>query len=147
MTDNQRKFLSSAKEVAKQMGKNGRSLTGVIGELSASEKLGLKWEPTDGYDATDKTKEYQIKTRKNWTDTNKKKSWWQDNKVDPNGRINRFEGKGNYNFYVDLYVELDDDFEVWGIWQCERSTLMGLEHGTTLGLKVGKFQERGVLGN
>ena len=47
LTCYQKEFLASAKKVAIQMGemgRNGRAPTGVIGELSACEKLGLKWK-------------------------------------------------------------------------------------------------------
>ena len=149
LTDYQKEFLASAKKVAIQMGemgKNGGAPTGVIGELSACERLGLKWEPTDGYDAVDGsgTIRYQIKTRKNWTEANKKKKWWNCHKVDPAGRMGRFEGRGNYDFDIGIYVELDDDFEVWGIWECEKLVLKKLEKGNGLGLHVKKVTERGL---
>ena len=137
LTKPQRNFLTSAKEVAIQMGRNGRALTGVIGELSACEKLGLKWEPTDGYDAVDGSgKKYQIKTRKNW---------WKYNKADPAGRMGRFKGRRNYDFDAGIYVELDDDWEVWGIWECEKSVLKELEKGNSRGLHVRKVVEHGLL--
>ena len=124
------------------MGRNGRALTGVIGELSACENLGLTWEPTDGYDAVDGSgKKYQIKTRKNWTVANKEKNWWKDHKADPAGRMGRFEGRGNYDFDAGIYVELDDDWEVWGIWECEKSILKKLEKGNNRGLHVKKLVE------
>ena len=145
LTKPQRNFLTSAKEVAIQMGKNGRALTGVIGELSACEKLGLKWEPTDGYDAVDGSgKKYQIKTRKNWTVANKEKNWWKYPKADPASRMGRFEGRRNYDFDAGIYVELDDDWEVWGIWECEKSVLKELEKGNSRGLHVKKVVEGGL---
>jgi hypothetical protein len=149
LTDYQKEFLASAKQVAIQMGemgKNGGAPTGVIGELSACQKLGLKWKPTDGYDAVDGsgTIRYQIKTRKNWTEANKKKKWWNCHKVDPDGRMGRLEGKGNYDFDIGIYVELDDDFEVWGIWECEKLVLKKLEKGNDLGLHVKKVTEGGL---
>ena len=145
LTKPQRNFLTSAKEVAIQMGKNGRALTGVIGELSACEKLGLKWEPTDGYDAVDGSgKKYQIKTRKNWTVANKEKNWWKYHKADPASRMGRFEGRRNYDFDAGIYVELDDDWEVWGIWECEKSVLKELEKGNSRGLHVKKVVEGGL---
>ena len=87
---------------------------------------------------------YQIKTRKNWTEANKKKKWWNCHKVDPAGRMGRFEGRGNYDFDIGIYVELDDDFEVWGIWECEKLVLKKLEKGNGLGLHVKKVTERGL---
>ena len=146
LTCYQKEFLASAKEVAIQMGKNGRALTGVIGELSACEKLGLKWKPTDGYDAVDGsgTIRYQIKTRKNWTAANKEKKWWNCYKADPAGRMGRFQGKGNYDFDMGIYVELDDDFEVWGIWELKKSALKKLEKGNSYGLHVKKVTEDGL---
>ena len=148
LTKPQRNFLTSAKEVAIQMGKNGRALTGVIGELSACEKLGLKWEPTDGHDARKGRKTYQIKTRKNWTCANKAKGWWKEHKADPNGRMGRFEGKQKYKFSVGIYVELDDDFEVWGIWKCKKSLLKQRESAPNLKGKIGlKLKEVKDLGD
>ena len=144
LTTTQREFLASAKEVAIQMGENGRALTGVIGELSCCDKLGLTWEPGDGYDAKDPAgKTYQIKTRKNWTQANKDKHWWEDHKVDQNGRMGRFQGKKNYAFHFGIYVELDEDWEVWEIWLCKRSILKKQEEGNKLGLKPKQVVEVG----
>ena len=92
---------------------------------------GLKWKPTDGYDAVDRSEKvkYQIKTRKNWTEANKEKKWWNCCKADPACRMGRFQGKGNYDFDKGIYVELDDDFEVWGIWELKKSTFYTADTG------------------
>ena len=141
LTNYQKSFLDSAKKVAVEMKKNGRVLTGVIGELSACEKLGLLWDPQDGYDAVDGTgKSYQIKTRKNWTKANKKKKWWDCHKVDQAGRMGRFEGKTNYAFDTGIYVELDDKFEVWEIWELEKSKVKELEERHNHGLHIKTFK-------
>ena len=76
---------------------------------------------------------------------NKEKNWWKDHKADPAGRMGRFEGRGNYDFDAGIYVELDEDWEVWGIWECEKSVLKELEKGNSRGLHVRKVVEHGLL--
>ena len=139
----QKRFLDFAKKVAMKMGENGKSLTGVIGELSACEKLGLSWEPQDGWDAERNNHTYQIKTRKNQKKDNPKENWWKQNKhrVDPNGRMGRFEGNTKWCFNTGLYVELDEEFEVWGIWELDKSGVEKLEKNHDLGLRISAFKK------
>ena len=58
--------------------------------------------------------------------------------------MGRFQGKGNYDFDMGIYVELDDDFEVWGIWELKKSALKKLEKGNSYGLHVKKVTEDGL---
>ena len=47
--------------------------------------------------------------------------------MDQAGRMGRSEGKTNYAFDTGIYVELDDKFEVWEIWELEKSKVKELE--------------------
>jgi hypothetical protein len=107
LTQAQKRLLQAAQEVAKALGPKGRGLTGLIGELSACEKANLTWEPSDSYDATSAQFRFQIKTRKSWSTPG----------VNPKGRLGRFGTKKGYPFDVALYVELDDEFQVGGMWR------------------------------
>jgi hypothetical protein len=81
LSSSEKRLLDSLKRVALEVGEGGRSLTWLIGELSACKLLGLSWQPSLGYDAIGANKKrYQIKTRKSWTTA----------EVNPKGRLGRF---------------------------------------------------------
>ena len=131
MTEAQKRLLRGAREAARELGQMGKALTSVIGELSACEKLNLTWEPSDGYDAVSGEGRLQIKTRKSWSTP----------KVNPAGRLGRFGRKKGYLFDVGLYVELDYEFNVVGMYKMEVKRLKALEDAVsgTSGLHVHTF--------
>ena len=51
LSNNQKRLLSYLKQAALELGEEGRTLTPLIGELSACKLLGLRWKPGVGYDA------------------------------------------------------------------------------------------------
>ena len=133
MTTSQENLLAAAKAAAKELDDGGRELTSLIGELSVCKIMGLNWQPSAGYDATDGTKLYQIKTRKSWTTPT----------VNSAGRLGRFgtEKKG-YNFDWGIYGELDKDFNVSGLWKIKADELQKLEDPkSSQGLHVGKLKK------
>ncbi len=100
------------------MGENGKCLTDLIGELSACQNQNLTWKPSDGYDAVSKDgNSIQIKTRKSWTSEG----------VNPSGRLGRFGRKAGYQFRKGLYNELDQSFEIFGIWEMDVNSIIALE--------------------
>ncbi|MBI4233722.1 MAG: hypothetical protein HY686_04700 [Chloroflexi bacterium] len=117
LTHVQQQLLQGAREAAKELGGKVRELTALIGELSACEKLNLTWEPSDRYDARADRTLYQVKTRHSESTP----------KVNPAGRLGRFGRKKGYPFDVGLYVELDEEFNVAGIWKMEVEKLKDLE--------------------
>lgn len=129
----QEQLLSCLRQVAVEIGESGRSLTPLIGELSACKLLGLTWQPSQGYDAVGvKGERIQIKTRKSWTTV----------EVNPKGRLGRFGKKGRYDFDEGMFVELDTAFEVKQIWQLDKETIIRAEATKTKGrgLHVGELR-------
>lgn len=116
-------LLKSLKKVAKSHGEYGKELTSLIGELSTCKIRKLRWQPSKGYDAIKDTTKFQIKTRKSWSTP----------KVNQRGRLGRFGKKGEYGFDYGLYVELDQKFEVSGIWQRKKTNIIELEKGELKG--------------
>ncbi len=55
--------------------------------------------------------------------------------------MGRFQGKTNYDFGFGLYVELDEEFEVWGIWRIDRSMVEELEKNHNRGLHINTFKK------
>ena len=136
LTKLQLQLLSDLKQVAQSLGEEGRCLTDLIGELSACRYLNLKWKPSDGYDAVSKNGELvQIKTRKSWTTTS----------VNPSGRLGKFGRKAGYRFDRGVYVELEQHFEISGIWEMDTETIRKLESKESAGkpLHVGTFRSKG----
>lgn len=135
LTTEQSSLLRNLKKVARKAGKYGIALTSLIGELSVCEKLNLKWQPEEGYDAisADRRK-YQVKTRKSWSTKG----------VNPSGRMGRFGRKKGYKFDQGLFVELDDDFEIYRIWQLSKNQIIKLEENEARnrGLHVSSFQKK-----
>ena len=122
LTKLQERLLETAREAAreldsKELGSRGRELTALIGELTACQRMNLVWEPADGYDAKSGDRCFQIKTRKSWSTL----------EVNPRGRLGRFGRKKGYLFDVGLYVALDNEFDVDGIWTMQVEELKSLE--------------------
>jgi len=138
LTELQKELLRLLKQVALELGENGRALTGLIGELSACELLGLNWQPSPGFDAIGPSGELiQIKSRKSWaTET-----------INPRGRLSRFSKKGKYDFDHGIFVELDDRYEVVRIWQLNVRQLEVLEFKEPKGngLHVYTFRKAGAI--
>ena len=123
----------SSKRAWSQGKYRGRELSSVIGELSACEELDLRWEPSVGFDARSGDARVQIKTRKSWSTPG----------VNPSGRMGRFERKGRYLFDVAVYIELDNEFNVSGIWRIPKDGVEALEDDKEKGrrgLHVGVFK-------
>ncbi len=118
LTSSQKRLLKSLKIVAKDLGENGRSLTGLIGELSVCDILDMKWLPETGYDCIDnKNNNVEIKTRRGS----------KGSEVDKRGRLGKFGKRGNYRFAYGLYVELNPKFEVVNIYKLSKRTIKILE--------------------
>jgi hypothetical protein len=135
LTKSQRQLLDILKKVARGLGEEGRCLTDLIGELSVCRYLNLKWKPSDGYDAIAKNHErVQIKSRKSWTTA----------VVNPSGRLGKFGRKAGYKFDKGVYVELDQHFEVSGIWEMNVAEIKKLENRLSSGkpLHVGTFRSK-----
>lgn len=138
LTRNQEQLLNLLKQVALELGENGRALTSLIGELSACKLLDLSWRPSPGYDAlAPDRRRFQIKARKSWS----------TDEVNPHGRLGKFGKKGKYDFDHGLFVELNKDFEVRRIWQLARDAIVDLETGESggRGLHVGTFMRSATL--
>ena len=138
LTSPQKELLQLLKQVALELGENGRALTSLIGELSACELLGLNWQPSPGFDATKPGGErIEIKSRKSWTTET----------VNPVGRIGRFGKKGKYHFDYGILVELDNRYEVVKIYQLNAQQINGLESNESKGrgLHVYTFRKAGVI--
>ena len=73
-----------------------------------------------------------IKTRKSWSTP----------EVNRAGRIGRFGRKSGYPFDVAVYVELDDSFNVSGIWCMKVDEVERLEEKGSRGLHVGTFVQK-----
>ncbi len=121
LTQAQKRLLEAAREAAKELGQSGkhrgRELSSLIGELAACEIKDLRWEPSDGYDASSGEGRVQIKTRKSWSTP----------EVNPKGRLGRFGRKKGYPFDVAMYVELDDEFNVAKILRMDVEKVRTLE--------------------
>jgi len=108
-----------AKKVAQELGEYGKTLSGLIGELSACQILNLKWQPADGYDAISSDgQKVQVKTRKSWSTKT----------VNPLGRLGKFGRKAGYLFQRGLLVELNENFDVSEIWEMSKDKIAELEH-------------------
>ena len=135
LSDNQERLLRYLKKVALEIGEAGRSLTDIIGELSACKLLGLTWQPSQGYDALGSREErIQIKTRKSWS----------TEEVNPRGSVGRFGRKGKYDFDRGIYVELNKNFEVKQIWQLPKKEIMALEAKKTKGKGLHVYECRNL---
>ncbi len=135
LTKSELQLLDITRKVAWGLGKEGRRLTDLIGELSACRYLNLKWKPSDGYDAIAKNGErVQIKSRKSWTTVT----------VNPSGRLGKFGRKAGYKFDKGVYIELDQHFEVAGIWEMNVDEIQELESKLPGGkpLHVGTFRSQ-----
>ena len=132
LTDAQKRLLEAAREAAVELGQRGRGLTSLIGELAACESENLVWEPSDGYDAKFGQLRVQVKTRKSWSTP----------EVNPSGRLGRFGRKKGYLFDVAMYVELNDDFNMSGLWRMRVEQVKVLEEKeqSGRGLHVGTFR-------
>ena len=122
LTQAQERLLQAAKEAARELGANelgsrGRELTSLIGELITCQMMDLTWEPSNGYDATRGERRVQIKTRKSWSTPN----------VNRAGRLGLFRRRKGYCFDVGLYIELNHEFDVVGIWEMDSTKIKALE--------------------
>ena len=139
LTKAQKRLLDAAREVGREPGQGGkylgRELSSLIGELAACEELDLRWEPSTGYDACSGKDRVQIKTRKSESTP----------EVNPKGRIGRVGHSKPYSFDVAVYVELDDKFNVSGIWRMPVDEVEALEEQKdkgNRGLHVSTFRSR-----
>lgn len=137
LTEAQGNLLEAARECAKELdraagGPTGlRTLTGLIGELSACRDPHLAWEPSHGYDARTGDLRGEIKTRRCPT-PGETMGWF--------GR----KRKSDYPFEIAVYVELDSHFDVVGIWHMGVGGARELEasESSTWGLRIERFKSR-----
>ena len=106
LTDVQEQALEAIKALARQLPQEkGRTLTGLIGELSVCKLLDLKWDPSSGYDAIDQDGYHaQIKTRRDS----------KGGTIDSVGTLGKFT---NFDFHYALYAELDTEFNLLSIYK------------------------------
>ncbi len=131
LTDGQKRLLEAARKAGVELGQRGRGLTALIGELATCESENLTWEPSDGYDAKSGQIRIQIKTRKSWSTP----------EVNRKGRLGRFGRKIGYVFDDAMYVELNDDFNMTGLWRMRVEEVKVLEEKESgRGLHVGTFR-------
>jgi hypothetical protein len=106
-------------------------LSGIIGELAACDGLRANWDPSDGFDAIAQNGlRVQIKTRRRRIDRDK------------SPRMGRFKPtkSGAYHFDVEWYVELDELFNLSGIWETSKEEILRLQEGSDKGLPVNKYK-------
>lgn len=138
----QKQLLNLLRENAKKMGPDGKTLTGLIGELSVCiinfPEFKLKWEPSVGYDCLDQNeKKYEIKTRK---DSKGRKE------VNSKGTVGRYGKRDKYIFDIGLYVELNEYYEVSRTYEMPCDEIRRLELQSTRKdkcLTVGTFRRKG----
>jgi len=130
LTEEQQRLLEASREAAGKLGSRGKVLTGLIGELSACEDKLLEWEPSDGYDAIVGELQVQVKTARSPT-LGETMGWFGHKK------------KKGYLFDIAVYVELDNDFNVAGIWHMGVDEVKTLEdtETSTWGLRIDRFKE------
>jgi len=134
LTEAQEKLLDAAREVAIELGERGKVLTGLIGELSACSYGSLKWEPSDGYDARVGDLQVEVETAR------------CPRSGETIGWFGRRKEKG-YSFAMAMYVELDSDYKVAGIWHMGSNEIKDLEgtETSTWGLRINRFKARGEI--
>ena len=125
----QRKLLEASVEAARELGERGKALTGLIGELSACQDQHLTWEPSNGYDAKRGDLRVQIKTARSPT-AGYTMGWFGRKK------------KTVYLFDEAVYVELDANFNVAGIWHMDGGDVEQLERSesSTWGVRIKRFK-------
>ena len=132
LTDKQERTLEAIKAIARQLPQEkGRTLTGLIGELSVCKLLKLRWDPSSGYDAVDRDKNrVQIKTRR-------------DSKGGPINSVGTVGKFTNFDFDYALYAELDTDFDVFSVYKIEKDVLPSLIKRKDNALTVHGFRKHG----
>lgn len=138
LTKKQENLLNYLKDVAIEMNKRQEgykdksTFTSLIGELAACKCLGLKWEPSNGYDALNGKKTIQIKSRRPL----------KGDKVNIAGRMGRFGKKDKYDFDFGILVLLDKNYEVDEIYRRSKKDIKDLEERkepTERGLHLSTF--------
>lgn len=146
LTKSQKALLKALKRAACELGDKGKELTSLIGELSACELLPrLKWEPSAGYDARERSKKVQIKTRRPQG----------KNDLNPNGYFSKFikrkfkNGKpvGWNKIDKGMFVELDGRYEVVRIWEMSAYRIRKMEEpmGLRERIRIGSFRKKDEL--
>jgi hypothetical protein len=132
LNDVQNAALEAIKCLARQLPiERGRALTGLIGELSACNLLRLNWNPSSGYDATDKYgNQVQIKARRDS----------KGGPINSVGTVGRFT---NFKFHYALYVELDTEFEPTRIYKIDSNLLRSLIKREDNAITVHNFRKHG----
>jgi hypothetical protein len=133
LTRAQRGILRYAKICAREMsGGTVGALSGIIGELTACDGRRADWRPNDGFDSIARSgRRIQIKTRRRRRDRDKS----------PRMGVFKPTKNGAYQFCTGWYVELDENFNLVGIWQASKKTILKLQKNTNKGLSIGKFKK------
>lgn len=133
MTADRVQFLRYAKRVARKLPSTSvGAFTGIIGELLACDAMHVKWEPREGFDArTRKGQRISIKTR----------VIRRDRDLSPTmGTFHRNKGKP-HGFDLGWFVQLNEDFELEGIWEAPKRTVARLQAARkNRGIAVAKFK-------
>ena len=134
LTTDQRRLLKFAKRVARTIPSRAvGGLTAIIGELAACETMHVNWKPREGFDAMDGRRRISIKTR-----VIRKES-------DPSPTVGTFRRnkRGHHKFDAAWYVELRKNFELSGVWEAPKRTVLTLQHARKgRGISVAKFKHK-----
>ena len=123
LTSSQALLLEESKLSALEMGDQGRSLTNLIGVLSACDYLNLDWRPTEFQDAVSANGErVRIKARRTLGAGHKVLS----------GRMNKFGYRSGYDFDMGVIVALNQDCEIVAIWVRNSKSIEELESAGTV---------------
>ncbi|MEM0118769.1 MAG: hypothetical protein QXX17_06275 [Conexivisphaerales archaeon] len=131
-------LLAAARQSARELVEQGRALTPIIGELCFCDLMNLCWSPWNGFNVISRSEtKYQIKARR-------PKS---HNKLRTSARMGKFRKKATFQFDVDLFVALDPQWEVTGIWRLSRKKIMELKgkKPEESGIHLGTFRRECTL--
>lgn len=136
MATDREQFLRYAKRIARRLpSRSVGAFTGIIGELTACDAMHAKWKPSEGFDAVTRNgRKISIKTRvmRKYRDPS------------PTMGVFRRSRLKRYEFDLGWYVQLNEDFELDGIWESPRRTIAKLQDARKgKGISVAKFKRRG----
>ena len=130
LTPSQTQLLEAAKLTALELGDHGKSLTGLIGVLSACEYLDLEWRPTDLHNAISPSGErVRIRTRRSL----------EAQHLDRSGKMRKFGGRSGYDFDLGVFAELNWDYEIVQVWARHAKSIKALESTENRPIRIRTF--------